>query len=71
MDTDEESDLNDFESARDSDIGFMNDDESEEEPSFNLNFRVLLFIINCESFYLVNMSHIFVYIVHTFHLIKF
>ena len=37
MDTDDESD-NDFESVRDSDIEFMNEDESEEELSFYRRF---------------------------------
>ena len=38
MDTDDESD-NDFESVRDSDIEFMNEDESEEELSFYRRFE--------------------------------
>ena len=76
MDTDDESD-NDSESVRDSDIEFMNEDESEEELSFYRRFEntvqpfiVLLFIAYRECCYHVNMSHIFVYIVHTYHLIK-
>ena len=73
MDTDDESD-NDSESVRDSDIEFMNEDESEEELSRFENtvqpFTVLLFIVYRECCYHVNMSHIFVYIVNTYHLIK-
>ena len=76
MDTDDESD-NDSESVRDSDIEFMNEDESEQELSFYRRFEntvqpfiVLLFIVYRECCYHVNMSHIFVYIVHTYHLIK-
>ena len=76
MDTDDESD-NDSESVRDSDIEFMNEDESEQELSFYRRFEntvqpfiVLPFIVYRECSYHVNMSHIFVYIAHTYHLIK-
>ena len=71
MDTDDESD-NDSESVRDSDIEFMNEDESEEELSFYRRFEntvqpfiVLLFIVYRECCYHVNMSHIFLYILCT------
>ena len=57
----------------------MNKDESEEELSFYRHFdntvltfyRFAVFIVYRKCVYHVNMSHIFVYIVHTYHLIKF